>query len=123
MEREVPIELSYQNLNSSHIIWASVNKIALPENARRWGSVHRKICKNVIKRYSVDYLIKNSIMMIIDGEYHEQGFIHTKSLGITMKCSNINFIFKDIKNLLGKTGDTLQLMVKLQDGTQHEINL
>ena len=110
------------NLTNSTIISAKVGNYRLYENALTWVSVHRRVCKNIIEKFSTEYLIANSNFKILHSStYHVKGFI--KSLGVSIQYTDTQSIFEDIKQLLIKTGDTLELVLKLEDGTDYTINL
>ena len=109
--REIAKEIP--DLSNSTIIKAKVGDYNLYPNALKWKSLHIYICKNVINRYSIDYLIQHSSMKIIKNDHNVRGYI--RRLGISIQYLDTQSIFKDINYLLTLINEQLELTVKLSN--------
>ena len=109
--REIVKEIP--DLSNSTIIKAKVGDYTLYPNALKWKSLHIYICKNVINRNSIDYLIQHSSMKIIKNDRNVRGYI--RRLGISIQYLDTQSIFKDINYLLTLINEQLELTVKLSN--------
>ena len=109
--REIVKELP--DLSNSTIIKAKVGDYNLYPNALKWKSLHIYICKNVINKFSIDYLIQHSSMKIIKNDRNVRGYI--RRLGISIQYLDTQSIFKDINYLLTLINEPLSLTVKLSN--------
>ena len=109
--REIAKEIP--DLSNSTIIKAKVGDYNLYPNALKWKSLHIYICKNVINKFSIDYLIQHSSMKIIKNDRNVRGYI--RRLGISIQYLDTQSIFKDINYLLTLINEPLSLTVKLSN--------
>ena len=72
-----------------------------------------EVCKNVIKRHSVDYLIQHSSMKIVKGDCSVRGYV--KQFGISIRYTDTQSTYKDIDCLLRKINEPLSLTIKLSN--------
>lgn len=115
-EQKSPRAGKAQDLTKSTIIGVILNKKTFDMEPKKWTTLHRKICSNIINKFSVEYLIQNSFIKIYKGKTNSKGYTYIQELDVSIQGTNINLTFKDIKNLIKNTKDSMILDIKLNDG-------
>ena len=109
---ETKIDLTKYDFKKSKILFFKINNKKL--NINKYKIIYKYLYEYINKK---DFIIKNTLLNIKDGEYNSEGFQYISKLNFSVQGVDANKAIKEIFNISKLANIKIKLKIKLENSS------